>query len=257
MKIYSNLSLVILVSLVISCATQNIEEPMTPAKIEKEIYDQSQERIKSGNYSMAIDALESLERRFPFGKYAEQAQAELIYAYYENGLYESAVVAAERFISLHPRHPNTDYAYYMKGLAKFSKEKELLSNVPILGELTYKRDLTQAKESFDELTEFISRFPESSYVEDAKRRMLFLRSLISKQEIEVAEFYIERKAYIAAVSRADYIISNLPNSEEFQKALEIKVQAYDLMGKEDLKNKAAEVLKRFIEASNKETGEKS
>ena len=145
----------------------------------------------------------------------------------------------------------------MKGLAKFSKEKELLSNVPILGELTYKRDLTQAKESFDELTEFISRFPESSYVEDAKRRMLFLRSLISKQEIEVAEFYIERKAYIAAVSRADYIISNLPNSEEFQKALEIKVQAYDLMGKEELKNQAAEVLKKFIEASNKETGKKS
>ena len=243
MKIYSNLFLVVLVGLVIGCATQNIEEPMTPAKIEKEIYDQAQERIKSGNYSMAIDALESLERRFPFGKYAEQAQAELIYAYYENGLYESAVVAAERFISLHPRHPNTDYAYYMKGLAKFSKEKELLSNVPILGELTYKRDLTQAKESFDELTEFISRFPESSYLEDAKRRMLFLRSLISKQEIEVAEFYIERKAYIAAVSRADYIISNLPNSEELQKALEIKVQAYDLMGKEDLKNQAAEVLK--------------
>ena len=177
MKIYSNLSLLILAGFFISCATQNIEEPLTPAKIEKEIYDQAQERIKSGNFSMAIDALESLERRFPFGKYAEQAQAELIYAYYENGLYESAVVAAERFISLHPRHPNTDYAYYMKGLAKFSKEKELLSNVPILGELTYKRDLTQAKESFDELTEFISRFPESSYVEDAKRRMYFLKVL--------------------------------------------------------------------------------
>ena len=105
---------------------------MTPAMQEKEIYDQAQERIKSKNYSMAIDALESLERRFPFGKYAEQAQAELIYAYYENGLYEASVIAAERFISLHPRHPNTDYAYYMKGLAKFSKEKELLSTVPVL-----------------------------------------------------------------------------------------------------------------------------
>jgi outer membrane protein assembly factor BamD len=145
----------------------------------------------------------------------------------------------------------------MKGLAKFSKEKELLSSVPILGELTYKRDLTKAKESFDELTEFISRFPESSYVEDAKRRMLFLRSLIAEQEIEVAEFYIERKAYIAAVSRADYIISNLPNSEVVQKALEIKVQAYDLMGKEELKNQAAEILKRFIETSEKKAAANS
>ena len=181
MKFYSNLFFVFLLIFFVSCATQKKEEPITPAMQEKKIYDQAQERIKSRNYSMAIDALESLERRFPFGKYAEQAQAELIYAYYENGLYESSVVAAERFISLHPRHPNTDYAFFMKGLAKFSKEKELLSTVPILGELTYKRDLTKAKESFDELTEFISRFPESSYVEDAKRRMLFLRGLIAKQ----------------------------------------------------------------------------
>ena len=118
MKIYSNLFLVVFLIFSFGCATQNIEEPMTPAMKEKEIYDQAQERIKSGNYSMAIDALESLERRFPFGKYAEQAQAELIYAYYENGLYDASVVAAERFISLHPRHPNTDYAYYMKGLGK-------------------------------------------------------------------------------------------------------------------------------------------
>tara|TARA_Y100000591_G_C21615556_1_gene585114 strand:+ start:100 stop:816 length:717 start_codon:yes stop_codon:yes gene_type:complete len=233
------------------CATQKKEEPLTPATVEKQIYDQAQERIKTGNFSMAIDSLENLERRFPFGKYAEQAQAELIYVYYENRLYDSAVVAAERFISLHPRHPNTDYAYYMKGLAKFSKEKELLSTVPILGELTYKRDLTKAKESFDELTEFLERFPDSNYAEDAKRRMLFLRDLIAKQELEVAEFYIERKAYIAAISRIDFLISNLPDSPLIKRALEIKVQAYDFMGKKDLKNQAAEVLKRFIKASEK------
>ena len=233
------------------CATQKKEEPLTPATVEKQIYDQAQERIKTGNFSMAIDSLENLERRFPFGKYAEQAQAELIYVYYENRLYDSAVVAAERFISLHPRHANTDYAYYMKGLAKFSKEKELLSTVPILGELTYKRDLTKAKESFDELTEFLERFPDSNYAEDAKRRMLFLRDLIAKQELEVAEFYIERKAYIAAISRIDFLISNLPDSPLIKRALEIKVQAYDFMGKKDLKNQAAEVLKRFIKASEK------
>ena len=192
-----------------------------------------------------------------FGKYAEQAQAELIYAYYENGLFDASVAASERFISLHPRHPNTDYAYFMKGLAKFSKEKELLSSVPLLGELTYKRDLTRAKTSFEELTEFISRFPESNYVDDAKRRMFFLRNLIAKQEIEVAEFYIQRKAYIAAISRADYIIANLPNSKEVRRALEIKVQAYGLMGKDSLKKQASEVLQSFIDAAEKKETAKS
>ena len=177
--------------------------------IGKIISDISYDNAK--NYFAAIQSLEMIETRYPFGKYAEQAQAELIFAYYENGLYESAISAAERFISLHTRHPNTDYAFYMKGLAKFSKDKELLSTLPLLGDLTHKRDLTKAKDSFKDLTEFITRYPESNYLEDAKSRMLFLRNLISKQEIEVAEFYIERKAYIAAVSRADYILSNMPN----------------------------------------------
>ena len=257
MKFYSKLFLTLFILILISCASREKAEPVTPAMQEKEIYDTAQERIKSGNYSMAINSLEMLERRFPFGKYAEQAQAELIYAYYENGLFDASVAAAERFISLHPRHPNTDYAYYMKGLAKFSKEKELLSTVPLLGELTYKRDLTRAKASFEELTEFISRFPESNYIGDAKRRMLFLRSLIAKQEIEVAEFYIQRKAYIAAISRADYIIANLPNSKEVKRALEIKVQAYDLMGKDSLKKQASEVLKNFIEIAEKKETAKS
>ena len=257
MKFYSKLFLVLFILFLVSCAAREKAEPVTPAMQEKEIYDTAQERIKSGNYSMAISALEMLERRFPFGKYAEQAQAELIYAYYQNGLFDASVAAAERFISLHPRHPNTDYAYYMKGLAKFSKEKELLSSVPLLGELTYKRDLTRAKTSFEELTEFISRFPESNYVDDAKRRMFFLRNLIAKQEIEVAEFYIQRKAYIAAISRADYIIANLPNSKEVRRALEIKVQAYGLMGKDSLKKQALEVLQSFIDAAEKKEIAKS
>ena len=115
--------------------------------------------------------------------------------------------------------------------------------------MTHKRDLSSAKVSFNELTEFITRFPESSYVEEAKSRMLFLRNLIAKQEIEIAEFYIKRKAYIAAVSRADYIISNLPNSPFVKEALEIKVEAYDLMEKKELKIQAEEILNKFIRAS--------
>ncbi len=249
MKIFLKLFFLFILFFQFSCASKNLNESKADVSPEKEIYDIAQERIKNENYSLAIQALENLERRFPFGKYAEQAQAELIYAYYENGLYDAALSAAERFINLHPRHPNTDYAYFMKGLASFSKEKELLSTVPILGELTYKRDLSSAKKSFKDLSEFISRFPESEYADDAKKRMVFLRNLIAKQEIEVAEFYIERKAYIAAVSRADYIISNLPNSPVIEQALKLKVKAYELMEKDDLRAQAEEVLIGFIQAT--------
>ena len=249
MKIFLNLFFLFILAFTYSCASRNPDGSQAEVSPEKKIYDEAQERLKNGSYSLAIDALESLERSFPFGKYAEQAQAELIYAYYENGLYDAATRAAERFISLHPRHPNTDYAYFMKGLASFSKDKELLSSLPVLGDLTYKRDLSSAKESFNLLTEFLTRFPESTYVEDAKRRMLFLRNLIADQEIEIAQFYMKRKAYIAAVNRADFIISSLPNSPVVRKALEIKVEAYALMEKKDLADQAQKILDRFIKAS--------
>ena len=96
--------------------------------------------------------LETLEKRFPFGKYAEQAQIELVYAYYKSVNYEQAILAAERFISLHPRHPNVDYAYYIKGLAKFNNDKDLFASAPFLGEMTHKRELAEAKESFEDLS---------------------------------------------------------------------------------------------------------
>ena len=111
-------------------------------------------------------SLETLEKQFPFGKYAEQAQSELIFAYYKSSSFEAAISAADRFISLHPRHPNTPYAFYLKGLAKL-----LISNFfgDLPRDMTFKRDLSKAKESFDDLSEFLTRYPESEYAGNARQ----------------------------------------------------------------------------------------
>ena len=135
------LSLAIL-ALIFSGCNSSPEEEITIEMIEKDIYDQAQSRLKSGNYALAILSLETLERQFPFGKYAEQAQSELIYAYYKNSSYDAAISAAERFISLHPRHPNTPYAFYLKGLAKFTEDQSFFGELPLLGDMTHKRDLS-------------------------------------------------------------------------------------------------------------------
>lgn len=245
MKFFSNLCYLLLIIFFISCATEKKEEPLSPAMQEKEIYDQAQERIKSGNFSMAITSLETLEKRFPFGRYAQQAQAELIYAYYENGLYDAAVVSAERFISLHPRHPNIDYAFYIKGLAKFNNDKNFFSSVPFLGEMTHKRELSKAKESFEDLSDFLTRFPESEYSGNAKQRMIYLRNLIAKQEIYVAEFYLERKAFVAALSRADYVLKHMPKTPQVERAFEIMIIAYQELGQDALKADVEKALQTF------------
>ena len=235
-----NLSILgIFIILFLSACSSNEEMP-DERLIEKELYDQAQSRLKNESYSTAIMSLEALESRFPFGRYAEQAQAELIYAYYMNSQFEASQSAAERFINLHPRHSHTGYAYYMKGLAAFTDDSGLFSRY-FQSDLE-KREVVMAQTSFDELSDFISRYPQSNYVSHAKQRMIYLKNLLAKHEMYVADFYMRRGAYLAAISRSKYVIEHLPNTPQTPYALSILVEAYDLLGYEDLKKRNLNIL---------------
>ena len=216
------------------------EAPLEDRLLEKELYDQSQIRLKNGNFSSAILSLEALEARFPFGRYAEQAQAELIYAYYKNFEFEAARSSAVRFINLHPRHPHTDYAYYLKGLAAFTDDSGLFTRYFDSG--LSKKDLEPAQLSFGDLSEFLSRFPNSEYAPHAKQRMIYLRNLLAEGELGIANFYMKRKAYIAAVGRAQYVIEHMPNTPQTPYALSLLVRAYKILGYEELAEENLKVL---------------
>ena len=234
----SILGIFILLLIVSSCSSN--EEMPDERLVEKELYDQAQTRLKNGSFSTAILSLEALESRFPFGRYAEQAQAELIYAYYMNSQFEASQSAAERFINLHPRHSHTGYAFYMKGLAAFTDDSGLFSRY-FQSDLA-KREVVMAQTSFGELSEFISRYPESKYVPHAKQRMIYLRNLLAEHEIYVADFYMKRGAYLAAIGRAKYVIENLPNTPQTPFALSILVEAYEILEYEELRKTSLEIL---------------
>lgn len=236
-----NISLlsIFILSIIISSCSSNEEIP-DERLLEKELYDQAQFRLKDGSYSTAIRSLEALESRFPFGRYAEQAQAELIYAYYMNSQFEASQSAAERFINLHPRHTHSGYAYYMKGLASFTDDSGLFSRY-FQSDLA-KREVVMAQQSFDELSDFIARYPDSKYVPHAKQRMIYLRNLLAQHEVYVADFYMKRGAYLAAIGRAKYVIEHLPNTPQTPYALSILVEAYGLMEYEELRKINLEIL---------------
>ena len=234
----SILGIFMLLLLVSSCSSN--EEMPDERLVEKELYDQAQTRLKNGSFSTAILSLEALESRFPFGRYAEQAQAELIYAYYMNSQFEASQSAAERFINLHPRHSHTGYAFYMKGLAAFTDDSGLFSRY-FQSDLA-KREVVMAQTSFGELSEFISRYPDSKYVPHAKQRMIYLRNLLAEHEIYVADFYMKRGAYLAAIGRAKYVIENLPNTPQTPFALSILVEAYEILEYEELRKTSLEIL---------------
>ena len=231
--IYSHIYTILVVlisSVLVGCNSDGpeIEQP------EKIYYDQAQKRMNAKNYYGAIESLEAIEVRYPFGKYAEQAQVELIYAHFMNSETEASHSAAEKFIRLHPRHPNIDYAYFMKGLSSYTRDREFLTRVSDTD--LSNRGISGAKESFAELTEFLTRFPDSQYAPYAKQRNVYLRNMIAKNELAAADYYLTIDAYVAAIRRANYVIENIPNSSENYRALKILETCYVALGYSELLN---------------------
>ena len=233
------LSLYFLFSLIVSigCSSNKevIEQP------EQQYYELAQRRMNAKNYFAAIQSLEMIETRYPFGRFAEQAQAELIYANYMMGDDEAAHSAAEKFIRLHPRHPNIDYAYFMRGLASYTRDNSFFARV--FKNSLARRDISGAKQSFNELSEFLTRFSQSQYAPYANQRLIFLRNIIAKHELAAAEYYVKREAYIASLRRAKYVIENIPNSSENLKALEIMKKSYLELGYLDLAEEVEETMR--------------
>ena len=211
-----------------SCSKDEVEIE----RPEKVYYDNAQRRMKVNNYFGAIESLQRIETQYPFGKYAEQAQVELVYCYFMNGETEAAHSAAERFIRLHPRHPNIDYAYFMKGLSSYTRDAGLL--VRVTNTDLSSRDVSGAKLAFSELTEFLTRFPDSQYAAYAKQRLIYLRNLVASNELAAADYYVTRKAYVAAIRRASYVLENIPNSNQNHRALQILKTSYEELGYTDL-----------------------
>ena len=220
-----------------ACATRDDKDA---EKTERSLYQSAQKALNSSQYDYAVELFRKIELRFPFGRYAEQAQLESIYAYYQNDEYASASVAADRFIRQHPEHPNLDYAYYVKGLSNYHVDSTLTDR--LLTNSSARRDLTSAKSAFYIFQELIETFPQSDYLADAQKRMLYLRDLIARQEIEVAYYYMQRAAYVAAINRGKAVVEDYPGSTASGDALAIQVQAYQEMGMNDLAEDALKVL---------------
>lgn len=230
------LALFALVAMLAACTTTEIPEDAS----EQQLYELAQEALRDENYDRAVRALQTLEARYPFGPYAEQAQLELIYAQLQNYEEEAAIAAADRFIRLHPQHPNVDYAWYIRGLANYMQGTGFLERfVPT--DMT-KRDAGPALQSFEDFRQLLYRFPDSTYAPDARARMIYLRARLARHEVNVANYYFRRGAWLAAANRGRYVVENFPGAEAVPDALAVMVQGYRLLGMDDLAQDALAVL---------------
>ena len=205
------------------------------------LYSEAKTELSEGNYEKAIKLYEKLEARFPYGRYAQQAQLEIAYAHYKDKDIASAVAAAERFIKLHPNHPGVDYAYYLKGLANFNGDLGFLGSYS--GQDMTERDPKAARDAFDAFKDLVTRYPESKYTPDSIERMNYLVNTLASHEIHVARYYMKRTAYVAAANRAQFALKSYPQAPANEEGLLILVQAYDKLGMTDLRNDAERVMK--------------
>jgi outer membrane protein assembly factor BamD len=242
MKIITrNLSIALLASSLLAGCSSNPKDEKYNEMAANEIYQQGVKHTHKNRFNMAVEDFEALEARYPFGEYADKAQLGAIYAHYLGEEYTQALPATDRFLRMYPRHPNVDYAYFMKGLIHFSEAVGFFSKY--LPMERAERDPNPGKKALASFEHLVSHYPNSAYVENAKQRMIYLRNLVAENELYVARFYLRKGAYLAAATRSNYLLVHFDQAPQTEEALSIMVQAYRALDFHDLASDAFFILR--------------
>ena len=222
--------------LVSGCANRKTSEEMTEA----EHYQEASESLERKAFLAAIDALEELEARYPYGDFAEQAQLDLVYARYRSLDHAGAVAQADRFIRTYPASEAMDYALYIKGLANYYMDAGLFDR--FMENPRQTKDLDSMRNAFRDFDQLVRRFPDSEYAPDARSRMVHIRELLAAHELEAARYYARRQAYIAAANRAQFVVRHYQGTPAVEEALAILARSYRSLERPALERKSTRVL---------------
>lgn len=228
------LAIAIFCLVISACANLNLSTSKEPQGdwTAEQFYNEAKKALDNENYAKAIELYEKLEARYPFGKYAEQSQLEIAFAYYKYDEPESAIAAADRYMRLHPSDPHVAYALYLKGLVNYNRGIGFLER--FIPTDSSQRDPGSARNAFTDFAKLAKKYPNSEYAPDARQRMVALRNNLAKYEIHVARYYVKRKAYLAAAKRSNYVLEKYQRTTAIPEALEILILSYEELGMDDL-----------------------
>jgi len=225
----------------VGCSSKKSEAPRVDDKPPVELYEDAKVALESANYEKATEILEALDSRYPFGPHSDQVQLDLIYAYYKRDETALALANIDRFMRLNPAHADLDYLYYLRGLAHMGTDQEFFQDM--FGIDRFNRDPSHSLQAFKDFSYLVKYYPKSRYAVDAHQRMVFIKDRLARYEISVAEWYIRREAYVAAINRSKLVLNNYPDTKSVEDALNIMIQAYDELGLVEPKENALAVLK--------------
>jgi outer membrane protein assembly factor BamD len=206
------------------------------------IYNNARDEMTNKDYKRASELLEATIAQYPFSAESVQAQLELPYVFWKDDERAKALAAADRFIALNGSHPKIDYVYYLKGLINFNQNVSYLAT--LTGEKLNDRDPKAAKDSFDAFKTLVEKFPNSRYAKDSRERMRYLVNTMAQHEAAVAQYYLERDAYVAAINRSQEVLRNYDGTPATEDALIIMAKSYDGMKMNDMRDDTISVLKK-------------
>ena len=218
------------------------EKDPTVGLTASQLYAQGKEFLDAADFNNAIKLFEILEARYPFGKYSTQAMLDISYAYYASNQKDEAIIEINRFIRLYPNHPNVSYAYYLRAISNFDKDANIISR--FFGHDPSRYDVTDLKNSFNDFTTVVNRFPDSKYADDSINRLRYIKNQIARNELYIAKYYDKRSANIAAIERVKYMLENYGGTPSSEEGLVILVKNYNDLKLYDLAYDSARVLKK-------------
>jgi outer membrane protein assembly factor BamD len=237
----SRIAVYFLVALFCLAGCSGSSEDETVGWSAQRLYGEAKDAMAGKDWARAVKYLEKLEARYPYGRFAQQAQLEIAYCHYKDGERASAIAAVDRFIKMYPNHANVDYAWYLKGLVNFNDQYGMLSQLatPDMSD----RDPKSTRESFTAFKEVVMRFPESRYAPDSAARLRYLVNALASNEVHVARYYMKRGAYLAAANRAQYAIQHYSQAPAVEEAVFVLVKAYDALGMDELRDAADRIMR--------------
>ncbi|HUN93598.1 MAG TPA: outer membrane protein assembly factor BamD [Burkholderiaceae bacterium] len=228
-------------ALLASCASSEKNDPTAKWDAER-LYKEAHDEFQAGNWTKSREMLEKLETRYPFGRYAQQAEIEIAYTYYKEGDTAQCLATTERFLKENPNHPNADYVQYLRGLANFNEPPVIIGR--LLGYKVAERDPKALRDSFDSFKELVSRYPNSRYAPDSIERMNWLVEALAQHEVGVARYYFQRSAYLAAIQRSQGVVRDYPSAPSTKEALQIMAASFKALGLEQLQDDTERVIDR-------------
>jgi len=211
------------------CSSDKTKDTYVEKPVE-ELYNSAMDMMTQEQYAKASKAFDEVERQHPYSVWATKAQLMSAYALYQNNQFDESIIAADRFIQLHPGHRDVAYAYYLKALDYYIQIADV------------GRDQKTTEQALQALQEVVRRFPDSSYARDARLKIDLTRDHLAGKEMEIGRYYEKRGDFLAAINRFKVVVDKYQTTTHTPEALERLTECYLALGLKDEAQKTAAVL---------------